>query len=607
MGELEENDLKSIADTVKTYYGEDLNDIEVDIIELEGKKENTANRTDQISETQNERRGKYASADAVYDYGQKIKTDAKEYTDSLEIEHNKRFNTVEANLGTIQTELTKQLSEIEDKVEKDIQTLGSNHDKRINTVEEDIIELEDKKENAANRTDKISETQNERRGKYASAGAVYDYGQKIKDEAKKYTDDMFDDVVVQFEKADEDIRSDVANVRTLANDAYNIARGASRAIAFENYQKFCEYILAEGMAFKENYPIGTTILIATSGVPDLWYYEEADDYRGYIPSDNEIMNELANYGYVHIGHYKFAEAETSKMIMDGYVQLGDFLDHSQDKDIHTTREEKRTWSNKLEKANDNGGFLAGDYLENEYNDSLAGVVIGKNAYAEQYSNVSPVVIGEGASSNDGVAIGYKAAAIEGGTSIGVNAIGGGVSIGYDAKAIGDVDVVVDGEVVETLKDYPIDAIQLGSGTNKNKKTLQVYEYQLLDAEGNIPKERLKNAGGGGGSVDLSDYFTKDETTRIIDGEISNVYGAIEDQVKIIDKEKEDVSNKANSITDNGSNSEKYPTTKAVYEYGQGIEQASATYTEAYVAQEIGNIETALEEIIAKYGLGGDAT
>lgn len=526
LGKLEEKDLESIADIVKTHYGKDLEDIKVDIGELEYKKENVENRIDVISETQDEREEKYASAKAVYDYGQKIKNEANEYTDGLENKHNERFNTVETNLGTIQTELTEQLSEIESKVEKDIQDLESKHDKSINTVEEDIIKLEDKKENAANRTDKISETTNERRGKYASAEAVYRYGSEIKEYAKKYTDDMFDDVVVQFEEADREIKSDVANVRTLANDAYNIAKGASRAIAFETYEVFCEYILAEGEAFKENYPVGTTILIAASGVPDLWYYEEADDYRGYIPSDNEIMNELAIYGYVHIGHYKFAEAETSKMIMDGYVQLDEFLGHSQDKDIHTTREEKRTWSNKLEKANDNGGFLAGDYLENDYNDSLTGVVIGKNAHAEQLSEISPVVIGEDAGSNDGVAIGYKADAIEGGTSIGVNASGGGVSIGYNAKAIGDVDVVIDGEVVETLKDYPIDAIQLGSGTNKNKKTLQVYGYQLLDAEGNIPKERLKNAGGGGGSVDLSNYFTKNETKDEINTAIQSAIGDV---------------------------------------------------------------------------------
>ncbi|MEE0840565.1 MAG: hypothetical protein U0L72_08525 [Acutalibacteraceae bacterium] len=108
-------------------------------------------------------------------------------------------------------------------------------------------------------------------------------------------------------------------------------------------------------------------------------------------------------------------------------------------------------------------------------------------------------------------------------------------------------------------------------------------------------------------IDLSNYFTKNETTRMIDVAISNVYGAIESEVKIINKEKENVSNKANIISNNGSNSEKYPSTKAVYEYGQGIVQASETYTEAYVAQEIGNIETALEEIIEKYGLGGDAS
>lgn len=38
-----------------------------------------------------------------------------------------------------------------------------------------------------------------------------------------------------------------------------------------------------------------------------------------------------------------------------------------------------------------------------------------------------------------------------------------------------------------------DCIQLGEGTNSNEKTLQVYGYQMMDENGNIPAERLKKA------------------------------------------------------------------------------------------------------------------
>lgn len=39
----------------------------------------------------------------------------------------------------------------------------------------------------------------------------------------------------------------------------------------------------------------------------------------------------------------------------------------------------------------------------------------------------------------------------------------------------------------------INSVQLGEGTNPNEKTLQVYDYQLMDASGNVPKERITNA------------------------------------------------------------------------------------------------------------------
>lgn len=73
---------------------------------------------------------------------------------------------------------------------------------------------------------------------------------------------------------------------------------------------------------------------------------------------------------------------------------------------------------------------------------------------------------------------------------------GGFAGGQDAKA-------------EDSAGAAIDAIQLGTGTNSTAKTLQVYDYQLLDADGNIPAERLANVpgGGGGSSVPVVDNLT----------------------------------------------------------------------------------------------------
>lgn len=419
--------------------------------------------------------------------------------------------------------------------------LNTEYGERLDSAEDSIENLETTvkgKEDVSNKIMVAGESTEE--SQYFSAEATKEYVKEVDNATRavlgQFIIDLGDrkadwgtelsDYRIKDAYTKKEIDTVTSEIKETAETALTIAKGASRAIAFENYQKFCEYILAEGMAFKENYPIGTTILIAKSGVPDLWYYEETDDYREVIPTDEEIARELENFGYFNIGYYKFAEAESSKMILDGYVQLSEFVDHSQDEDIHTTREEKEIWNAKLDKSNQNGGFVAGNYQEEEYAQDTSGVIIGKNAQGQQPGAISPVVIGEDAASNDGVAIGYNADSLSHGTSVGVNAIGGGVSIGHNAKAIGRHDVIIDGEIVESFENYPIDAIQLGKGTNKEEKTFQVYDFQLLDAEGNIPKERLKNAGGGGGSVDLSDYYTKTETKNEINTAIQSAIGDV---------------------------------------------------------------------------------
>ena len=78
----------------------------------------------------------------------------------------------------------------------------------------------------------------------------------------------------------------------------------------------------------------------------------------------------------------------------------------------------------------------------------------------------------------GGAIGDNATATAGG-SVGNGATSGnGFSGGYNAKVTADSN----GEF--------IDAIQLGSGTNGVPRTLQIYDYQLMNADGKIPTERF---------------------------------------------------------------------------------------------------------------------
>lgn len=67
----------------------------------------------------------------------------------------------------------------------------------------------------------------------------------------------------------------------------------------------------------------------------------------------------------------------------------------------------------------------------------------------------------------------------------------GGAIGEDAETS---DGFAGGKGAKTVnaESERIDAIQLGTGTNPNEKTLQVYDYQLMDANGQIPNERLSD-------------------------------------------------------------------------------------------------------------------
>lgn len=129
------------------------------------------------------------------------------------------------------------------------------------------------------------------------------------------------------------------------------------------------------------------------------------------------------------------------------------------------------------------------------------------AIGQDTSAATGGAVGQEASSRGGGAVGFKASVTVGG-AVGYNAtttaggaVGGGAST-TDGGAVGQSAVSGLGfaggyraKAVSSDK-TPIDAIQLGTGTNSNERTLQVYNYQLMDASGNIPRDRLLNAFSG---------------------------------------------------------------------------------------------------------------
>ena len=104
-------------------------------------------------------------------------------------------------------------------------------------------------------------------------------------------------------------------------------------------------------------------------------------------------------------------------------------------------------------------------------------------------------VGSGSYANGGFAGGVTAYAGFGGAVGAYAQVTGGGAVGQNAVTS---DGFAGGKNAITGEDYshPIDAIQLGTGTNSAPKTMQVYGYQLLDANGKIPKERLREEGGG---------------------------------------------------------------------------------------------------------------
>lgn len=155
--------------------------------------------------------------------------------------------------------------------------------------------------------------------------------------------------------------------------------------------------------------------------------------------------------------------------------------------------------------------------------------------------------GTESSTISGSAVGYASSSTNGFAGGAGAKTGNGAAIGMNAQTIDTNNNV-------------IDAIQLGTGTNKTTKTLQVYDKQLLDANGKIPDERLNTTIARISDVDSKDTttlnsaktYTDTKVAALVNGApetldtLDEIAAALKDNADIIDTLNSAIGNKANA-------------------------------------------------------------
>lgn len=240
--------------------------------------------------------------------------------------------------------------------------------------------------------------------------------------------------------------------------------------------------------------------------------------KGQGSNTGAISNK--SWTVLHFSHENNGEIKYTEVTIPAYVSdLKDFSDYAKTSAIDELK------TDKADKQTANGGFIGG-------------------SEAISYSGGA---VGSEANTNDGGAIGSKAYSYSGGAAGSNATAGNGGAIGKNAKASGGF---AGGENAQTVSgdNISIDAIQLGTGTNPNEYTMQIYDYQLLaddavDKSATDGGKYLKDVGI------LTDLNTAD-TTDIVSA-VNSLVSALDEKQDILTFDSESKLNSDNPITSGG--------------------------------------------------------
>lgn len=105
--------------------------------------------------------------------------------------------------------------------------------------------------------------------------------------------------------------------QSLANNAYDVARGMAKATALDNVGDLVQFI---DNISKDELKIGDNIYLRQLNVPDVWISHIFDDYTPYeYTTDEAFYNAMKQTGFVKVAFYGISMLETQKVDLTEYA------------------------------------------------------------------------------------------------------------------------------------------------------------------------------------------------------------------------------------------------------------------------------------------------
>ncbi len=125
-----------------------------------------------------------------------------------------------------------------------------------------------------------------------------------------------------YEIVDEKAREEIHVVEEKADEAYSLAKGATKAFVYDTYEDMISELNTLG---KEELLVNYHIMIRTVCVPDLWISGVSDEHVEYTYTSNEdFIVDLTEDGVVQVGYFVLSALETQKVELDDYVKKTDY-------------------------------------------------------------------------------------------------------------------------------------------------------------------------------------------------------------------------------------------------------------------------------------------
>lgn len=136
----------------------------------------------------------------------------------------------------------------------------------------------------------------------------------------------------------------------------------------------------------------------------------------------------------------------------------------------------------------------------------------------QISKGNGFLAGGAQTSSGGIAIGIDADTVDEGIAIGeYSSSGKGVSIGKESYSSGQAGLALG----NTARAEANNSIQIGVGSNNEEDTFQVGNYQLLNAGGYIPKDRIANKSITSDKIADNTFVSVEEGKSLIDENVAS--------------------------------------------------------------------------------------